>query len=904
MRPPEGGRRPPGLGRLLLRLLAPAVLRQEIEGDLTEAWRRDVEQLGPIRAGIRFVREAASPSLIRLRRQTRGIDQAPGTPVRARNGESLVSAFRRDLSYAIRLLRRTPGFATVVILSLALGIGPNTAIFSIVNGLFFRDRGVAEPESLVEVWEMGRDGRLNYTYHWVYERVLEGTTDVFSEVAVYSPISARLEGDLSATPIYAEMVSANFFDVLGVGASAGRTFLAEEGLTPGTHPVTVLSDRLFRQRFGSDPSLLGESVRINGRSYTVVGVADPAFRGKMVPGVEVDLWVPLMMYPHLKPNQMTSNGDLQMTGRLRPGTPPATAMAALDALATRIDEERGDSRSTFALGSYVLGDYYFSPDLDGVIKAMAALLLAVVGLVLLVACVNLAGFFLARATDRRREMSIRVAMGAGQGAILRQLLVESLVLAAVGGLIGLALGHFLVRFVTRIDFPLPLPVTLDLGLDGRVLAFTALVTMGAGLLFGLVPALRASRAPVATVLRDESGSVGGGRGKTRARNIMVGAQMALSMILLVAAGLFLRSLRSVATIDVGFDTGPAAILNVDAASSGYPPEEMAGLYERIEVEIRTIPEIREVGLSYRLPLALGNVNRAFEIPGVAPPENADFHLLELSYVTPEYFDVMGIEMLRGRSFTTADDTAGASVVILSQAAAQRYWPGEDPTGRIIHAPRNPEQSSMVTGVVGDVKIWTVTEPPRPYLYFPVAQAGSPGIMNFVARGAARPEVLARQMAEAARRVDPDLFIVDARTMGQHLQYSRFLPQMAAVLVGAFAALALTLAAVGLYGIVSYGVSRRTRELGIRLALGAERGRIVALVMKSGLISVFAGAVVGLIGSILTAKLVERFLVGVAGWDPLTFLVVPLVLAGIALLAAYMPARRANEVDPMEALSAD
>ncbi|NNL31334.1 MAG: hypothetical protein HKO77_09935, partial [Gemmatimonadetes bacterium] len=432
------GPRPPRLGRLLLRLFAPGGLRQEIEGDLTEAWRRDKERVGSIRAGVRFVREAASPSLIRLRRQTRGMDLAPGTPLRARNGESILSALRRDLSYAIRLLTRTPGFATVVILSLALGIGPNTAIFSIVNGLFFRDRGVAEPDTLVEIWEMGRDGRLNYTYYSVYEDILEGTTDVFSDVAVYAPISARLEGDLGAAPILGELVSANFFHVLGVGASVGRTFLPEEGVTPGTHPVTVLSDRLFRQRFGSDPSVVGESVRINGRSYTVVGVADPTFRGKMVPGLEVDLWVPMMMYPHLKPNQMTSNGDVQMTGRLHPGTPPFRAMAALDAVAARIDDERGDSRFTFALGSYVLADYYFSPEMDGVITAMAALLLAVVGLVLLVACVNLAGFFLARAADRRREMSIRVAMGAGQGAILRQLLVESLVLAAVGGLIGLA----------------------------------------------------------------------------------------------------------------------------------------------------------------------------------------------------------------------------------------------------------------------------------------------------------------------------------------------------------------------------------------------------------------------------------------------------------------------------------
>jgi predicted permease len=816
----------------------------------------------------------------------------------------MITSLIADLKFAFRTLAKAPGFTAIAVLSLALGIGPNTAIFSLVSSVLFQDWGVTDPEGVVDVYTLTDDGEYFFSRYGTFELVAEGTTDVFESVTQHSMFPGRIEdAEGQSELVLGEMVAGNYFDVMGVQAALGRTFAPEEDATLETHPVVVVSDDYWRTRHGADPGLVGREIRLNGRPYTVIGITPPEFRGRLAPGVGTDFWVPFSMYPHLSPGKMGS-GDLTITGRVRDGVPTLRAVAAVETVAARYDErmnaENPDRRGRFRLAAVSLADVRLHPNFDGVVSAMAALLFVAVGLVLLVACVNLAGFLLSRSMERRKEMAVRVAMGAGRVAILRQLVVESLLLAGLGAALGLLLGQAAARALAGVEPPIPLPLELEVGLSTPLLLFTAATAGVAAVLFGLTPALEAMRAPVAATLRDEAGS-SGGRRKVGARGFLVASQMAFSTVLLFMSALFLRSLQSATSMDVGFSTRAGAVVQVESNTNEYTTEERVAFVDELSRRLEAQGTVEAFGVTGRMPLALGMNVTSFDIPGVEPPPDQNRHRLEVAGITPGYLDAMGIPILEGRAFEPTDRAGSQNVVILSQAAAQRYWPGESAIGRVLYRGGDVDDPLTVVGVAGNVKIWSLSEPPKPYMYLPYHQGMAFASFYVTARGSIPPSELAALIRDEARAIDPEIFLTEVGTMSDHLGYIYFLPRMAALLLSLVGLLALVLACIGLYGMVGYGVSRRTREMGIRLAVGADRRKVIGLALRGGMRTVALGGVVGILVALGLGRLVEQFLYGVDGLDPLALVLAPGILGLVAAVAAFLPARRAGRVDPVQAL---
>jgi len=812
-----------------------------------------------------------------------------------------------DLRFAVRTLSKSPAFTAIAVFSLALGIGPNTAIFSLVHAVLFQEWGVEEPEGLIDIYTLTDDGQYFFNRYSNFELIEEATTDVFEAVAHHSILPGRLESSTGATEmVLGEMVSANYFDVMGVRAELGRTFVPEEGETEGTHPVVVLGHRYWQSRYAGDVSLVGGEIRINGRPYTVIGVAPASFKGRLAPGLGTDFWVPVQMYPHLNPQKMTA-GDFTISGRVRPGVAPGQALAAVETVAARENAERQardpERRSRFALVGVALADVRLHPNFDGVLTAMAALMFAAVGLVLLVACVNLAGFLLSRAADRRKEMAIRVAMGAGRRAIVRQLVVESLVLSGLGAALGLVLGQLAARGLASIEPPLPVPLELEVGLSLPLLLFTAGTAIVAAVIFGLAPALESTHAPVAATLRDEAGS-SGGRKKVGARGVLVAGQMALSTVLLFGAAIFVRSLQEATQMDLGFSTRAAAVVEIETSSAELSPDETRAFSDELRRRLEAMPAIESFAFTHRMPLDLGTTSTAFDVPGVEPPPNQNRHVLETTRVSAGYFETLGIEILEGRGFDASDGSGTAPVAVLSRAAAERLWPGESAVGKTLLPNIDGSGAITVVGVAGNAKIWSLGEAPFPYMYRPEDQGQPASTYTVVARGNAPPGEIAALVRGEALSIDPDVFMTEVGTMDDHLGYVYFLPRMAALLLALIGTLALVLACLGLYGMVSYNVARRTREMGIRQALGADQGSVIGLVLRSGLAVVGVGAVIGIVGSLGLGRAVEGFLYGAGAADPIAILAAPLVLGLVATLATYLPARRASGVNPVTALRSE
>jgi predicted permease len=899
---------PPLWLRFLSRFL-PARHREVFLGDLIEEY--EARRLRPGRPGparrwlvAQALRSAVDGLAHRSYDAVRRIRRALGSGGGPRPRRNQMDILAQDLKYAVRRLFGSPGFTVVAVLSLGLGIGANAALFTVVNTLMLEGSGLQDPSTLVEVYTSDGGGYPYATSSFPDYFDLVERNEVFEDVVAHSMFFVQTEVD-GGEPMLTmgEVVSGNYFDVFGVRPVIGRGFLPEEDETPDTHPVVVIGHDYWQRVFGADPAVVGRTVRILRRPYTVVGVAPDGFGG-MWPGIMADIWVPNMMSDHVHRAfggssrlERRGNRSLFMTARLKQGVTPEQAAEHVTALSSALAEIHPETNEGRIMTVMPTEDVALHPFVDRALVPIAALLFAVVGLVLLIACTNLASFLLARGADRRKEIAVRLALGARRRALVRQLLTETVVLALLGGLGGLVLAQWTLALVMGFQPPIPLPINLDLRVDGRVLAFTMTVAVAAGMLFGMVPALRSTRPDVAPTLRDESGAVAGSRSRWTLRNTLVVAQVALSFVLLIGAGLFVRSLQKAQAIDPGFDTGPAAMIWPNLEMSLIPREEGELLWDQLAQRARSVPGVDRVALVDRLPLGITVQTTDLLPDGVEPPEGRDAYGVDYTVVDENYFEIMAVPILRGRGIEVTDTDASDDVVVVSEAFARRFWPGETAIGRTVD---RSGREYRVVGVARDTKVRTLGEAPRPYAYFPLRQNYTP-VLYLMVRGSLPAPRLLGQLQSTVREARPDLVMMDAITMRDHLAIPLYAPRMAAILLGVFGGVALLLSGIGLYGVVSYAVARRTREVGIRISLGADARQVVAMVVAGGMRLVVVGGVVGLILSAAVTWLLSRFLYGVSTLDIATFVAIPLILTGVAAIAAFVPARRASLVNPVEAL---
>jgi len=804
----------------------------------------------------------------------------------------------QDVRFAARLLGRSPIFTTVAIASLAVGIGANTTIFSVVNSLLVRPRPGIVEAGLVDVGRtQGGAGFDNMSYP-NYRDYREASRGVLEDLAALriepQPMSLTLAD--GATRIYGQTVSGNFFDVLGVRPAAGRFFLPEEDDVPGERLVAVASHRFWQEQFGGDPTLVGRTVTLNGRPVTIVGVAAEGFTGTMV--LRPDVWVPIHAFTDRGLIESRAGVWLMGIGRLAPGVTIGEAEAALSTMAARLEQDYPDANE--GKGVVVLPSAAFPAELGLYVRAFMSILAALVGLVLLVASVNVAGMLLARATTRRREIAVRLALGASRGRVVRQLVTESLLLFLAGGGAGLLLAVWLRSLLAALVPQLPLPVAVELPLDGRVLAFTMLVSLASGALTGLAPALQVARASVVPALKND----GRGPGARRfgLRNVLVASQVALALLLVVAAGLFLRALQGASRIDPGFDPVNVEVATLDLGLTGLDAVSGRRFAAALLDRVRALPGVQAAALTRQLALD----GSGFGLGGVRPADHALSGGREMlgpdwNIITPGYFETMGVELVEGRAFTSEDREGSLPVAIVNQTLASQLWPGASPIGRRVANPQpgGEDVEMEIVGVEKDRKYRSLGEAPRGYIYVPLGQRYS-SRMSLVVKRAGGPSLIPAVRAEV-RAVDPNLPVVSAQPLAEYVGVGLLPQRIALSVAGSLGIVGLLLAALGVYGVTAYSVSRRTREIGIRIALGAGRGEVLRMVLRQGAVLAGAGIVMGLAAALAASRLIASLLYGIGPADPFTYATAATVFAAMTLAATWVPARRAAAIDPMRAL---
>ena len=806
----------------------------------------------------------------------------------------------QDLRYGARMLLKKPGFTLIAVMTLALGIGANTAIFSLVNMVLFRPLPVAHPEQVVAVSASGKDG--SFSAHSYPNYVdLRDRNDVFSGLLTYRFAPMSLSRNGNNEKVWGYLVSGNYFDVLGVKPALGRGFLPEEDKTRLSHPVAVISHSLWQTRFGGQPGIIDSDVLLNGKKFKIIGVAPAGFKGTEVIYTP-EIFVPMAMQKWIEPEHDYLDGrgvqNMFVVGRLKSGVSAAQAEAALGLLAKRLAEEYPNDNEGMVLQVNAPG--FVLPQIRNSMLGVSAALMGLVALVLLVACTNLANLLLARATERSREISIRLSIGASRTRIIRQLLTESVLLAGTGGLIGLLLAGWIIDLIIGLKPPIDLPVTIELHVDWRVLIFSLVVSVITGVLFGLVPALQATRTDLVSALK-ESASQSGTR-RSWLRHGLVVAQIAVSLLLLVAAGLTLRALQQVRALNPGFNPENAVMMSFDLSLQGYKADAGNELRKQLLIRVNALPGVKSAAITDFMPLSIGYNGTTVLIEGQPQERGANAPNVMNADVGSQYFETIGTPLLAGRDLTEQDQEGKTRSVIVNETFARHFFPGANPNENALgkRFRTSPEKDFwQIAGVAKDGKYWTIGEDPRPFIWFPLGTSLS--FNTLIVRTSAQPETMISAIRAEITRMDPNLPVADARTLSEHMNLSLFPARAVAALLAAFGLLALTLAAIGIYGVMACSVAQRTREVGIRMALGAQRGDVVRMILKQGMTLAAIGMCVGLAAAFVLTRLLASLLYGVSATDAITFAGVTLLLAFVVLAACLIPAIRAAKVDPMVAL---
>lgn len=803
----------------------------------------------------------------------------------------------RNLRVAIRLLARQPLFAFTAIASIAVGIGANTAIFTAVNQLLLaRPGGVANHHRIVDIGRTRNGDGFDTVGYQTYLDVRDRAAG-FAGVAGYTlgPRPLSLARENSAERIFGQQVSDNFFDVLGVRPHLGRMFQPGDDRLGVPNRIVVLGHAIWSTRFQSDPAIVGTVLTLNGEPFEVVGVADPAFRATSV--IAPDVWVPLTaMAPGLADDELLRSRRsvwMVMLGRLEDGGAIARAQAGLDAVMTQLQSEHPEAYASLGLLARPASRW---PGLSGLVGGFMSVLMSLVALVLLIACVNLAGMQLARATARSREIAVRLALGASRRQIAGQLLIESLLLCAVGGAIGFVLGRWMLQGLWSLIPPLPVPLAIDFTPDMRVLLFTAGISLAAGLLTGLAPALQSTKPALVPALKDDARAPA----RMRLRHLFVGGQLALSIVLLLAALLLLRAFKSAVDIDPGFEPAGVVAAALDLSIAGYTTRTAQPFYRAMLDEARAIPGAVDAALAVQTPLE----GSSFGMGQVRVPELSEEEQLspDWNIVSPDFFRTLRMPIVAGRPFTEADRDGAARVAIVNERFAERAWPGQDPIGRRVVTDRG---ELRIVGVVRDARLRIIGDPPEPYFFVPLYQQPFLRTVLFVRHDPSMaPPAIIPPLREAVRRTNPYLPVVSTMDMAEVAAFGLIPQRLAATLAGTLGAAGLLLAALGLYGLMAYAVASRTREIGIRQALGADPRRVIRMFVRQGMKLALIGSTVGIVLGLGVAFAIQGLLFGVSPVDPIALAATVATMLAVGLAASYLPARRAAAVTPLAALRAE